>query len=142
MDIVIIAPKPLKEGVVIVKWSKETGEEFMKKFIQWFKEQNIKQIILTPDGKLKIEYHDNKPKEELSSQQIDMQPHKQQLNNVKEYLQKTNKKSFDEQKLNDLEKKLNNLTNEFLSTEKPKDYKVLWVSLGGIGLLVIGGLLG
>ncbi|RHZ36937.1 hypothetical protein [endosymbiont GvMRE of Glomus versiforme] len=126
------------------RWSKKTNEEFMKDFVKWFKSQNIKQITLTSDGKLNIEYHDSKPKEELSSNSLNNHQHKQELTSVKSYLQKTNRNSFNEQKLNDLEKKLNDtlVNSKFSSNEKPQDYKILWLSLGGIGLLGVGGLIG
>lgn len=92
--------------------------------------------ISTADGKLKIEYNNNnKANEEISSQQIVNNQHKQQLTIAKRHLQQTNENSLSQQKLN-------NLVNQPLTNGKPQDYKILWISLGGVGLLVIGGLIG
>lgn len=118
------------------KWWKKISEQDQKKFIQWFKEQNIKQIILNPDGNIKIEYQGNNQKE-LSQNQVVNSQHKQQLKTAKRYLQQTNKNSLDQQELSNLVDKPLSRENK----EKPQDYKVLWI-LGGLGLLITGGLIG
>ncbi|CAG8601462.1 12765_t:CDS:2 [Ambispora gerdemannii] len=100
--------------------------------------RDIKQITLTPDGNLVIEFNksENNNSQEtqiITDQQINSS---QELQTVKNYLQKSKQKSASQQELNNI---LNTNSN---TTEKPKDNSNILLVVGIGGALTIGLLIG
>ena len=112
--------------------------------IQYFQNRNIKQISLTPEGNLLIEYYayHNKNKNVKNNTTITetITPERQESSSpefqeVKNYLQRTNKKELSQQEL------INMTRANATPTEKPKNNNALWI--GGIAVaLVIGVVVG
>ena len=112
--------------------------------IQYFQNRNIKQISLTTEGNLLIEYYayHNKNKNTKNNASITetITPERQESNSpefqeVKSYLQKTNKKELSQQEL------INMNRANATPTEKPKNNNALW--MGGVAVaLVIGMVVG
>ena len=99
-----------------------------ERLIQYFQNRNIKQISLTPEGNLLIEYYayHNKNKNAKNNTAITetITPEQQESNSpefqeVKSYLQKTNKKELSQQEL------INMTRANATPTEKPKNNSVL-----------------
>ncbi|CAI2196219.1 2956_t:CDS:2, partial [Funneliformis geosporum] len=117
------------------KWSQAINQKNLKDFVNWFKKQNIKQITLTPEGELKIEYHkpnQGSTEKRFSNSQI---VQNEQLKTAKRYLQQAEQKGLDRAKLENLEQKINDL-KRISSTEKTNN-KDLLIGLGiGLGIVV------
>jgi len=101
--------------------------------------RDIKQITLTPDGNLVIEF--NKSENDNSEQVVQTVTDEQisinqELQIVKNYLQKNKQKSASQQELNNV------LSTNSTSTEKPEDNNSILLVVGVGGALTIGLLIG
>ncbi|CAG8603453.1 257_t:CDS:2 [Ambispora gerdemannii] len=109
------------------KTSEKIDNEFL---LQYFQEKNIKQISLTPDGNLLIEY--NSDKTEIINNN---QANNQELQKVISYYQKNNQTNLSQQDLISMSD-----TNS--STTSPKNNHVLLISFGIVGALMVGTAIG
>ena len=105
------------------KSSEKIDKEFL---LQYFQEKNIKQISLTPDGNLLIEYNSGKS-EIITSDQANSR----KLQKVISYYQENNRTNLSR-------KDLINESNSNSPTANPKNNNALLVGFGIGGALVIG----
>jgi len=97
--------------------------------LQYFQEHDIKQISLTPEGELLIEYNDGRT-------EISEKVNNQELQKVISYYQKNGQTNLSQQDLINAA----NATNS--PTATPKNNHVLLASLGIGGVLAIGVIIG
>lgn len=114
----------------------QNAKDYAQKLFNYFQKENIKQITFEDDGTAKVEYENNENSKTFSSQEVD---NHQELKELKEQIQKSEQKSLSRQELSQIVGSISSPT----STEKGhwEKFKYLYLSVVGIGLLIIGGLI-
>lgn len=102
--------------------------------------KNVKKITLTTEGNLVIEFDNKRENNWYSTSQTitpDQINNNQELQTVKNYLDKNNQSSLNQHELNEL---LSKNDNNSVSVEKPKDNNLLLIGGGIVGgvLIVVG----